>query len=78
MFTSGVETMEIMGYHGPQKNDEEMEDTMDKILEHCPKICKLNAEDTYFRVVSFTNFLGASAIAATTFRKYHKRGNRLH
>lgn len=70
--------MEIMGYHGPLKNDEEMGDTMDRILEHCPKICKLNAEDTYFRVVSFTNTLGASAIAATTFRRYHKRGNRLH
>jgi hypothetical protein len=41
-----------------------MGDTMDRILEHCPKICKLNAEDTYFRVVSFTNFFGASAIAA--------------
>jgi len=55
-----------------------MKKTMDRILVQCPKICKLNAEDTYFRVVSFTNFLGASANAAATFGRYQKRGNRLH
>jgi hypothetical protein len=49
---------DIMGYHGPQKNDEEMGDTKDRILEHCPKICKLNGEDTYFRVVLFYQLLG--------------------
>jgi hypothetical protein len=58
--------------------DEEMGDTIDRILEHCPKICKMNAGDTYFRVVSFTNFLGTTAIVAKTFRRYHKRVNWLH
>jgi hypothetical protein len=55
-----------MEYHGPQKKDDEMGDTMHRILKHYPKICKLNAEDTYLRAVSITNFLGASVIASTT------------
>jgi hypothetical protein len=66
LFTSGEEARDIMGYHAHQKKHEEMGQTMQRTLEHCPKVCKLNAEDTYFRDASFTNFLGASAIASTT------------
>jgi 5'(3')-deoxyribonucleotidase len=49
-----------------QKRNIKKWDITETILEHCPKLYKMNTKYTHFRAASFTNFLETSATASIT------------